>query len=159
MPAAGRTTASGCERGTPRSSPGANDVRPSAAPWSARDSAHTAPSASSPPTSALAASTCAATAAAPPSKSTATRPGRRMSTALGTSCEREQRRARPRRVVGLDDHASRPPPGAGAGAGDPRDEREPAARAAEELAEVVAGDVLHDLAAGARDRAVGEHDA
>src|SRR5439155_20255150 len=33
----------------------------------------------------------------------------------------------------------------------PRDEAEPATRAAEELAEVVAGDVLDDLAAGARD--------
>src|SRR5581483_524005 len=41
---------------------------------------------------------------------------------------------------------------------DARDEAEPAARAREQLAEVVAGDVLHHLAAGARDRPVGEDD-
>ena len=49
-------------------------------------------------------------------------------------------------------------PAAGAAERDPRDQPEPAARAGEELAEVVAGDVLHHLAARARDRAVGEHD-
>ena len=36
--------------------------------------------------------------------------------------------------------------------------REPPVRAADELAEVVAGDVLHDLAARVHDRAVGEHE-
>src|SRR6185295_5306057 len=35
---------------------------------------------------------------------------------------------------------------------------EPAARAAEEPSEVVAGDVLHDLAAGVRARPVGQRD-
>ena len=39
---------------------------------------------------------------------------------------------------------------------DARDEREPPLGAADELPEVVAGDVLHDLAARARDRAVAE---
>ena len=39
----------------------------------------------------------------------------------------------------------------------PRDQAEPPARAAEELPEVVARDVLDDLAARVRDRAVGEH--
>ena len=38
------------------------------------------------------------------------------------------------------------------------DQAQPALRAAEELSEVVAGDVLDDLPAGARDRAVREHD-
>ena len=49
------------------------------------------------------AATWPATAAAPPSNSTATRPGWRTSTALGTSCEREQRRHDGRGVAGLDD--------------------------------------------------------
>ena len=41
---------------------------------------------------------------------------------------------------------------------DPSDQRQRPGRAADELAEVVAGDVLDDLAAGARDRPVGEHE-
>ena len=41
---------------------------------------------------------------------------------------------------------------------EPLDPPEPSARAAEELAEVVAGDVLHDFAARARTRPVGQHD-
>ena len=40
----------------------------------------------------------------------------------------------------------------------PRDQRQPPTRAADEAREVVAGDVLHDLAARARDRPVGEHE-
>ena len=38
------------------------------------------------------------------------------------------------------------------------DQREPPARAADEPREVVAGDVLHDLPARARDRPVGQHE-
>ena len=71
----------------------------------------------------------------------------------------EQRRGDRRRVVRLDDDRRRGGHGVGMEAqADPADEREPAARAADELAEVVAGDVLDDLAAGVDDRAVGEHE-
>src|SRR5579859_554848 len=41
---------------------------------------------------------------------------------------------------------------------EPHDAPEPPLRPAEELGEVVAGDVLHDLPARTRDRAAGEHD-
>ncbi len=40
----------------------------------------------------------------------------------------------------------------------PPDQRQPPARAAHQAREVVAGDVLHDLSARARDRPVGEHE-
>ena len=61
-------------------------------------------------------------------------------------------------VVGLDDDGRRRRRPRVQPQRDARDQPEPPARAGEELAEVVAGDVLHDLAARARDRAVGEDD-
>ena len=63
-----------------------------------------------------------------------------------------------RRVVGLDDECRR---GGGERVEPERhagDQRQLPRRAAHELAEVVARDVLHDFPAGARDRAVAEHD-
>ena len=139
-------------------SPGAKRTRPVAAAWRSRDSSHTAVSASAPPTSAARVATCAATARSDPSNSTATRPGWRTSSALGWSCEPSRRAATPRRVLGLDDERprrlrQRVQPEARA-----RDERETSLGAAHESREVVAGDVLDDLAARARDRPVREHE-
>ena len=81
-----------------------------------------------------------------------------MSTALGTSWE-----ASSVAVTAAASSVSTTTVAAVTGIGmeaeaDPADEREPATRAADELAEVVAGDVLDDLAAGVDDRAVGEHE-
>ena len=96
--------------------------------------------------------------APPPSKSTATRPGWRTSSALGWSCDRRSSRTTPAGSVALDDE------GRGRGGQgvepqrDPGDQGEAPLRPADELAEVVARDVLHDLPAGARDRPVAEHE-
>ena len=54
------------------------------------------------------------TAASPPSKSTATRPGGRTSSALGTSCERRSAATTRGRVVRLDHQRPRRAPGSGA---------------------------------------------
>ena len=149
---------SGFDRGTPAARPARTTSARAPSPWSERDSAQTAPSVSSPPTSARVAATCAATAAAPPSNSTATRPGWRMSTALGTSWEASSAAVTDAAsAVSTTTVAARHGIGMEAEA-DPADEGEPATRAADELAEVVAGDVLDDLAAGVDDRAVGEHE-
>ena len=85
-------------------------------------------------------------------------PGWRTSSALGCSCERRRRATRSRSVVGLDCEGARgfrERVQAEARAGD---QREPSLRAADEACEVVARDVLHHLAAGVGDRAVGEHE-
>ena len=60
-------------------------------------------------------------------------------------------------VVGLDDDRGRRGRQRVQAQRDPSDQRERALRAAHELPEVVAGDVLHDLATRARDRAVSEY--
>ena len=77
---------------------------------------------------------------------------------------RHERRAEDRLPLGLsvarngrDERRSRVGQRVQAQAGT-ADDAQRAARAAEELAEVVAGDVLHDLAARARDEPVAEHD-
>jgi hypothetical protein len=61
-----------------------------------------------------------------------------------------------RRVVGLDDQRRRRRRQGMQPQRDAGDEAEPSLRAADELREVVARDVLHDLPARARDRAVAE---
>ena len=90
---------------------------------------------------------------APPSKSTSIR-SPTMSTALGTSPEwwRLAQRSAPTATVRAAAGQRMQPER------DALDAAEPAARAAEELAEVVARDVLHDLAARARARAVEQRD-
>ena len=95
-PEAGLTTASASASSVVASSPGANRIvaralQPDARATPPRPRA----SVSSPPTSARAAASCAATARSDPSKSSATRPGWRTSSALGCSCEPRMRAATP----------------------------------------------------------------
>ena len=99
--------------------------------------------------------TCASTARSPPFEEDVHAAVRPRSTALGARPERVQ--LAPARRQSVDDRALRRGQRVQAQR-DPLDAPEPAARAAEELAEVVAGDVLHDLAARVRARAVGERD-
>ena len=146
-------------RGPPASSassPGAKRARPRAVAWRARDSSQTDASASSPPTRLCAVAIWAATARSEPSNSTATRPGWRTSSALGCSCEREKLPATPAASLRLDDERARRPRQRVEAEADACDEGEASLGAADEPREVVAGDVLHDLAARVRDRPVRE---
>ena len=114
----------------------------------------------SPPTSARAASSCSShRRRRSPRRGPRHGPGGARRARSAASCERSSARDRGRRVVRLGDER--------AGAGGNRVEAQAdtraisasrPARAADELAEVVAGDVLDDLAAGVRDGAVGEHE-
>ncbi len=70
----------------------------------------------------------------------------------------EEGGGRPRRVLGLDDERARRRGQRVEPERDPSDQRERPGRAADELAQVVAGDVLDDLPAGVGDRPVGEHE-
>ena len=146
----------------PRARPARSASRPRAAPWRARDSSHTRRrSPRAPPTSAAAPSSCAATAAL-----AALEQHRHPAGAEDVERARHELRAEQRRDGRAASASSRLDDERARGRGqrvepEARRARSSAsrpARAADELAEVVAGDVLHDLAAGVRDRAVGEHE-
>ena len=124
----------------------------------ARTSSQTSSPARFPPTSLRAAPSWNSTAAAPPSNITASRSSV-TSSALGTSVERRIacRLASPSARDGRDERRRRVGQRVQAQAG-AADDAQRAARAAEELAEVVAGDVLHHLPARVRDEPVAEHD-
>ena len=70
----------------------------------------------------------------------------------------EKRTGHGGRIVRLDDDRARRLRQRVQTEADARDEGEPALGSADESPEVVARDVLHDLAAGIRDRAVGENE-